>query len=461
VADQIRLLSSAVVAACVLFGVLGDATAETCIDVAPVWAGHPVGFSLLSTPGRQLAAFYDDQRRLTLASRKYSERSWHFVRLPETIGWDSHNYVTMAMDDDGFIHLCANMHSSPLVYFRTSKPGDIESFERIPAMVGKDEARCTYPSFFRGPGRSFLFTYRSGSSGNGEQFYNVYDHRTQTWKRLIDEPLTSGEGKMNAYFTGLRTYEDGYYHLAWVWRDHGGCETNHDLSYARSKDLVHWEMSAGRPLKLPITLATAEIVDPIPIKAGLINGGVAIGFDSKKRLVISYHKYDEHGNNQVYNARLEHGTWKIYRTSAWDYRWEFSGGGSIVFEIRVGPVVVEKDGRLSQTYQHVKYGSGKWILDEATLTPMRVGEGANGRVGDSADERRTSNVQHPTSNVQLPMPGDGQLQARTAHDSGSSGEPGVRYVLRWETLGPNRDRPREGPLPPPSMLRLCRVNGER
>jgi hypothetical protein len=27
-------------------------------------------------------------------------------------------------------------------------------------------------------------------------------------------------------------------------------------------------------------------------------------------------------------------------------------------------------------------------------------------------------------------------------------------VLRWETLGVNRDRARTGPVPPPSMLRV-------
>ncbi|MDI6829094.1 MAG: BNR repeat-containing protein, partial [Armatimonadota bacterium] len=250
---------------------------ETCIEVAPVWAGHPVGFSLLSCPERQYVAFYDQDRQLTVGCRKYSETTWHFVKLSEHVGWDSHNYITMAIDDDGCIHLCANMHSSPLVYFRTKKPGDIDSFERIISMVGQNEEKCTYPSFFRGPAGEFLFTYRSGGSGNGDQYFNLYDHKTKTWKRLLNAPLTSGEGKMNAYFTGLRLYQDGYYHIAWVWRDSPCCSLNHDLSYARSKDLIHWETSDGKPLSLPITLSTAEIVDPVPVKAGLINGGVAIG----------------------------------------------------------------------------------------------------------------------------------------------------------------------------------------
>jgi hypothetical protein len=46
---------------------------------------------------------------------------------------------------------------------------------------------------------------------------------------------------------------------------------------------------------------------------------------------------------------------------------------------------------------------------------------------------------------------------RTAGDLGTAGEKGVRYLLRWETLGPNRDRPRQPPLPGPTMLRVYRL----
>src|SRR5206468_322385 len=127
-----------------------------------------------------------------------------FVPLPMTTGWDSHNSLTMAVDDDGYLHLSGNMHCVPLIYFRTAQPYDIGTFERVSSMVGRDEQRCTYPVFLRGPGNALLFTYRTGSSGNGNQIYNVYDHAARTWRRLLDEPLTDGEGERNAYFDALR-----------------------------------------------------------------------------------------------------------------------------------------------------------------------------------------------------------------------------------------------------------------
>src|SRR5262245_11412001 len=48
------------------FGGAGDAAREPVVealDVAPVWAAHPVGFGLLTHGGRQFVAFYDAERR--------------------------------------------------------------------------------------------------------------------------------------------------------------------------------------------------------------------------------------------------------------------------------------------------------------------------------------------------------------------------------------------------------------
>ena len=416
-------------------------TVDQVLDVAPVWAGHPVGFCLLTRGDHQFAAFYDAQRRMTVASRLLSDKTWRFVRLPEVVGWDSHNYITMALDDDGFIHLSGNMHVAPLVYFRSEKPLDIESFKRVPAMVGPNEKRATYPVFFRGPDNELIFTYRDGSSGNGNEIYNRYDPKTRAWSRLLDKPLTDGEGHRNAYLSGPTKGPDGFYHLAWVWRESPDCSSNHDPSYARSPDLLHWENSAGKPLSLPITLQTGEIVDPVPVHGGVINGDVVVGFDSEKRPVVSYIKYDANGNTQIYNARVEDGHWSIHQASGWNYRWDFSGGGSIPFEVHVGAVKTGPGGVLTQQYSHLKLGSGTWILDPVTLKPV-------------GHQEERPGFPPELGKLESKFPG---MQVKWAGDSGASGDPGVRYVLRWETLGPNRDRPREGDPPPPGMLRVYKL----
>jgi len=413
---------------------------DKAIDVGPVWSGIPVEFVLITQGDRQYVAFYDAERRMTVAARTLDAETWEFARLPQEIGWDAHNYLVMAVDDDGHLHLAGNMHAIPLVYFRTSKPQDIRTFERVPVMVGRDEERCTYPRFLRGPKGELLFTYRSGRAGDGEQIWNVYDHADRTWKRLLDQPLISGRGRMNAYPHGPVLGSDGYYHLVWVWRDKGGCEFNHDLCYARSPDLIRWETSSGCPLTLPITIETAEIVDPVPVKFGMLNGNTRLGFDSRRRPIISYHKFDDKGFTQLYNARLEDGRWQIYQTSRWDYRWEFAGGGSIASEIGFGPVRANRDEGLTQWYSHIRYGSDTWRLDEATLRPI-----------GSVEVRPSWPAELETVRSQTPG-----MKVRWSHDAGKPAERNSTYILRWETLDCNRDKPRDV-IPPPTMLTLYKL----
>lgn len=416
---------------------------DQVVDVAPVWSGHPVSFALLTHGKRQFVAFYDDQRRMTVASRTVDSRQWQFVRLPSAVGWDSHNSLTMAIDDAGLLHVIGNMHNVPLIYFRSEQPDDISTLRKVPAMIGTREHSCTYPHFFRGPDNELLFTYRDGRSGRGDQIWNVYDPKSQTWRRLMNEPLFSGQGKMNAYFKGPVRDRHGMFHVCWVWRNSGDCATNHDLCYARSKNLVKWETSDGGPLRLPITAETAEIVDPVPPGGGIINGNTRIGFDRHDRPILSYHKHDAVGNTQIYNARRENDGWKICQASNWNHRWEFSGGGSISTEIHVDPVRPGPAGTLLQSYWHVNHGSGTWRLDEATLKPLGEAD---------APKPLPKTLHQPGSDV----PG---MEVQWATDLGQSDEPGVHYSLRWETLPPNRDRPRSGPLPKPSMLRVHRGEG--
>lgn len=414
---------------------------EEVAEIAPVWAGHPVRFALLTHGRRQFVAFYDAKRQMCVATRKLDEDEWQIVRLPSRIGWDSHNYITMAVDANDCLHISGNMHCVPLIYFRTSKPLDITSFEQIPAMIGKEEKRCTYPRFIRGHDGRLIFVYRNGSSGNGSRYFNVYDPKTRRWKRLFDVPLFDGQGQRNAYFVGPVRDKAGIFHVCWVWRDTPDCNTNHHLSYTRSKDLVNWETSDGRRIELPITFENAEVIDPVPPGGGLLNGNTKIGFDAQGRVVIGYHKFDADGNTQIYNARREASGWKIYQTSDWDTRWAFGGGGSIKFPVKLSPVMVGPDGNLAQYFRNPKNGSGNWRLDPVDLKPV---------------VRVPSLKPMPAeiSRLESKRPG---MQVRTAADLGKPPRPGTRYILRWETLPPNRDRPRKGEPPKASMLRVYKL----
>ncbi len=418
------------------------------ILISRVWSGHPVRFDLLTHKGTQYIAFYDADRKMTVGQRKLDEDAFELVRLEgkwlegrgrlsTDIEWDSHNSVTMAIDKDDHIHLCGNMHVDPLIYFRTTKPMDVTSFERVDYMVGEHEDRCTYPAFMGGPTDELIFRFRDGKSGNGVDYYNQYDEASRSWRRLVDVPILDGMDLMNAYAGMPELGPDGVYHMVWMWRDTGDCATNHDLSYARSRDLVTWEAGDGRALPLPITVeAEASIVDPVPAGGGMINMCKSLGFDTAKRPVLTYHKHDEDGHTQAYASRLEDGVWKACKLSDWSYRWEFSGGGSIGAEIRLGGVRKREDGHLSMTWWHLKNGSGVWKLDPDSLQIVGTYPEPESVVPDS--------LEVPTSSYP-------EMAVRLTHGRGGDGN--ERYMLRWETLPAHRDRPREA-IPPPSELRL-------
>lgn len=413
---------------------------DRSLDVARVSADFPVGFCLLTNGERHYVAYYDHERRMTVASRTLDSDAWQSQMLPSKVGWDSHNYLTMAVDDDGQLHVSGNMHCVPLIYFRTDKPGDITTLAKR-VMTGELENRVTYPRFLTGPQGELIFTYRDGGSGNGRRFYHRYDSEAGTWTRLLERPLLDGEGSRNAYPLGPVQGPDGRYHMVWVWRDTPDCATNHHLSYARSKDLVHWESAFGEPVDLPMKLAgNAVWIDPIPSGGGIINGCEKLFFDSADRPVITYHKADADGSMQVYAARPEGGRWACHVLTDWNTRVEFGGRGSMGFiGIRISGLTRAEPGILTMTYHHRDYGSGRLVVDEGALQPL--------------DKQITVTAAYPAELNRIQSDFEG-MQIQRAEDLGDSGNPRIRYVLQWETLGRNNDRPRKPPLPKPSMLRL-------
>lgn len=410
-----------------------------------VWSGHPVSYSMLADRGNLFIAYYDGERRLTLKSRKIGGAAWTTVypegvmlprhnRMSNVTGWDSHNYLTMTLDRDGCLHLSGNMHNDPLIYYRTSKPLDITTLERVDTMTGQYEERVTYPQFLKDQDGNLIFRYRFGGSGNGNEYYNLYDPDQKSWKPLLDTPLLDGQQKCSAYGTGPRKGPDGKFHMLWMWRDTPNAGSNHTLTYARSPDLVHWETHSGKPFPLPITPGQGDLVDPLPPFKGLINMGYALGFDADHAPIAAYHKYDENGKSQAFVARpLKNGTWKVKQISDWDFRWEFSKNGSQNKDVSLRFATPNPDGSLNLTYK-VKGKSGRWRLDAETLEQL-----------DLLPREKVARKPEPDY-PRMDYPGLHMNSESTTSD-------GQTWMLRWETLDRNGDKPREE-VPPLSELRL-------
>lgn len=429
------------------FAASGEFVVSETLEISKVPSEFPVGFCLLTTPERQYAAYYDADRNMTVAARSLDSPEWIYQVLPSKIAWDSHNCVTMALDSAGHLHVSGNMHCVPLIYFRTENPGEITSLRPV-KMIGELEARVTYPRFFEDHEGRLIFTYRHGGSGNGINLYNRYDTETRTWSRLLDTPLFDGEGKRNAYPAGPTRGPDGWFHIHWVWRDTPDCATNSHLSYARSRDLIHWESAFGGKIDLPIRFDQAAlVVDPIPVDGGIINGGHRMVFDSENKPVLAYHKSDSVGNMQIYAARPEGGKWKYRALTGWRRPVPFSGSGSMGFiGIHINCFDQVAPDVFSVGYRHKDYGAGSLQFDARTLRLLE-----NTVPGSPGLPRTLRNIEGDFTGMEI----------RHAGDQGTCGAPGVRYLLQWETLGPNRDRPRQPPLPAPSTLRLHKLTETR
>jgi hypothetical protein len=426
-------------------------TVGQVISIDKVWAGHPVGFCLYSHGKRQYIAYYNADRQTVLGQRNLTDDKFELHVLPATsretaggtstvVGWDSHNFLTLGIDKEGFIHFSGNVHVNPLTYFRSKNPNDISEMEQIFEMVGTEEKRTTYPHFMLTKEGELLYHYRDGGSGNGNEIYNIYNCETKSWKRLLDTPLTDGQGLMNAYQSQPTLMKDGWYHMYWVWRDTPDCSTNHDLSYMKSPDLKNWFDAFGAPIAMPATLNQKSlIVDPIPVEGGIINLAARLVLDKNNHPVFVYHKFDQAGNTQLYVAQIKNNKWEYNSITNWDYRWFFSGGGSINSEIQLKEFSKRKDGNYEVGYWHVKYGNGTILLDPQ-FRPI-------GKVLKPASLNSILKIEGT-------FPG---LQVQTAGDIGGKSEENLRYILKWETLNRNRDKPREKPWPDASQLYLYKL----
>ncbi|HKY15456.1 MAG TPA: BNR-4 repeat-containing protein [Microthrixaceae bacterium] len=274
---------------------------------ADVW---PAGgeFDLVTQGNHQYVAYYNKDARITVAHRQLNQAAWQKKTLGDARalftkagGFDTHNYLTMAVDGAGNLHVAGNMHVEPMTYYRTTVPHDITTLAPG-AMPDAEPGRTTYPVFIESadPGELFI-KYRGGTSGDGEEYINRYDVSTGQWAPLRLKSTPAGDVQVpllaacaNCQWVGLscpttpcqREYAynkilfDGTkYHLVWIWRtwdpsNHTNVISSHDISYAWSYDLRDWflasDTTGANPLQWPLSFdgpkgysdRAAPVLDP-------------------------------------------------------------------------------------------------------------------------------------------------------------------------------------------------------
>ena len=409
-----------------------------------VWAGQRVWFDFVEQNDHQMIAYYDAARQMSVAVRKMRDVNgapWSYHKVPSWLGWDAHNKVEVAFDKNGLIHLSGNLHGNKLVYFRSTSPYDPRTLKQVDVMVDKAvEQRMTYPEFFKDPDGRLIYKYRDGSSGQGRWFYNRWNAEAEQWTRLHETVLLSGEDVRGVYPLGPILGPDGFAHMTFTWRETPIASSNHDLSYARSRDLVNWERSDGTPIPLPIVLATGEVIDPIPEHGGLLNGRHPIGFDSENRVLVTYQKYNEDKLSQVFIARLEGNSWTVRQVSDWDNLYvDLDKSGALDLPLTTNdPAYIDSDGNIVASAL-LRNEHWEWILNPDDLSVI-----SGGLVPSIL----------PDGITQYDI--DNDMPFRVIPLMEDQSKKSTEYYLSWEALQPNRDQAQPD-IPPASTLRVHRI----
>lgn len=227
---------------------------------------------LATQGGYQYAVWINDSAHPVVGKRRLPHGPWSTYDLNDVAGnpmgspttSDGHCSYSIAVDNDGYIHVSGNMHDSPLRYVRSNNPGDITAWTSR-SMVGDslETSQIAYPQFVH-VGSEFLFFARPGVSGNGCVTINVYNHTTQTWSRR-SKPLSglASDGASpdeSPYITTPAVGADGTLHLFFNWRVTSDVATSHDICHMKSADGgTTWTTANGTALTLPVLPTTTSV----------------------------------------------------------------------------------------------------------------------------------------------------------------------------------------------------------
>lgn len=425
----------------------GDKLADTQLNLASEveaidfhWAGHRVWAQMIQRGEHQFIIYYDASRQMSVAHRPHQRTPWRYHKLPSFVGWDSHNYATIDVDEEGYIHVMGNMHNDRLVYFRSTEPWDVRALRQVDHMISRErDVNVTYPNFMHDRDGRLIAIYRLGGSGNGRYYYHRYDTQTKTWSLMHDGQFFDGEDERGAYYVGPQLGPDGNFHMVWVWRETPSAATNNNLSYVRSPDLVNWEDSNGNPVTLPLIRSTGEIVDPVPTFGGMLNGQKKLGFDAENLPMISYYKNDENGDTQIMLARKSGEGWSIHQISDWtDSKQFLDRGGSLNVSILVpqSPYVAE-DGTIRVRAQR-DGNEIEFVVDPSSNSTLEVGSYTSVPEVIRTFQENDELVQFVRKAEDVPED--------SAYD----------FYLSWEANPSNQDQAR-GDIPQPSTLRLHKI----
>lgn len=326
------------------------------LNLGEAWAGNTINtvafrhHGILSHQGKQVTAFYVDERTLRLVQR---DLETGFIQNYDLIGqynlYDAHNSISFGIDRANHLHICYDNHTTQLRYRRGTRPNDIMEWTDELRMTGESEDRVTYPTFIQ-PHHGFPLTllYRDGSQNDGTARLKSYDEISDRWHDHPQPVLSGRDSKpwtSNAYWNHPAVGRDGSLHLSFVWRVNSFGDAklinNVNIGYARSLDYgISWTTSKGQRYQLPITQVNAEIVYPVPPGSNLINQcGMAL--DSRDRPHIVFYADDLNGIPQYQYLRYDGKQWHHQIVSQRTKPFTLKGRGTLRIPISRPEILVD------------------------------------------------------------------------------------------------------------------------
>ncbi|MDQ8205066.1 BNR repeat-containing protein [Pelagicoccus sp. SDUM812003] len=324
--------------------------------VGPGWANNSVNAvifrknSIASHQGIQYTAYYDAEGYVVLAKRQLPSGDWTVRKTGYTGNVrDAHNSISIIVDGNGILHMSWDHHGDQLNYCRSIAPGSLELTAKQ-TMIGANESDVTYPEFYNIANGDLMFFYRDGESGRGNLIINRYDHRAQTWSR-VQNKLIDGEDQRNAYIQASVDPNSETIHLSWVWRETWDVSTNHDLSYAVSRDGgKSWQTSAGVSYQLPITIENAEIAWEIPQNSELINQTSMCADLNGHPYIASYWTPKGETVPQYHIVFHDGESWRASQVSDRKTPFSLSGGGTKRIPISRPQILADSSGQNNKAY---------------------------------------------------------------------------------------------------------------
>lgn len=308
-----------------------------------------------------------------VAKRKLPNGSWQVKNLTNQLGVvsaDEHNYISIAVDNSGFIHIVGNQHNNPLNYIKSTVAQDITNFATA-TMVGINETSTTYPRWMKKTDGSLFFYYRNGVSGDGNGYLNKYNTSTSTWSRV--NQITNGlTDTTSAYENRIYFDANNRLNISYTNRKTTNPNTNSNFYYYYSDDDgATFKNTAGTTQTLPMRLVLQTPVYTSAQNTGIINQ-TGMATDTLGNLFIVSTKIDGSGNTQLFELQKTGTVWtNRFITSFTSGFWDI--GGLTSNRLITRPSVFSYKGNTyvvyTQRFDPVTARSGVRIID---ITPSHT-----------------------------------------------------------------------------------------